>query len=360
MNFSCINSNKNGCYLFDINATLVIIFVIFGTIIFTVNSAVLFLYFKEKTTTWTFTNYCFILLLAYNILAALSSFLVAISTCFGANQDQFFCLFKYCFLYFIGLMMVKLNAIIAIERLICVKWTNLYKKIVRLNYSLFINIIITVLAVCFSYSPIFFDWNHFKAECDCALNSVIPNTYLIVNNVIFLSVSILTSILYLYIYHFVKRSHLKVLNHVLCDKGRRSAKENMFIIGENFVSNSEISFIENNQEMSNNFFSRLKKSLTQCLINFIRIKNHKPAKLHILKVQSVIFFIFLTSWFPFITLTSYEIFKEITTYETISVIRNFSIIFIMISCLLNPLVYTYRLKFMRQLIKRRKCLQERF
>ncbi|RNA42421.1 hypothetical protein BpHYR1_008058 [Brachionus plicatilis] len=320
MNFSCLQSNISGCYLFDANSILVIVFVIFGTIIFTVNSAVLIVYFKEKTTTWTFTNYCFILLLVYNILAALSSFLVAISTCFGANKNHFFCLFKYCFLYFIGLMMVKLNAIIAIERLICVKWTTVYKKIIRLNYSLFLNIIITVLAVCFSYSPIFFDWNHFRADCDCALNNVIPSTYIILNNVIFLSMSVITSILYLYIYQFVKRSHLKVLNHVLGDKSRRSAKENMFIIGENFVSNSDISFIDNNQIISNNLLSRLKSSLTLCLLNLVKINSHKPAKLHILKVQSIIFFIFLSSWFPYITLTSYEILRDINTYETISVL----------------------------------------
>lgn len=356
-----MNSNTTGCYFFDTNSTLVIIFLIFGTIIFTINFAVLIVYFKEKTTTWTFTNYCFILLLFYNILAALSSFLVAISTCFGTNQGYFFCLFKYCFLYFIGLMMVKLNAIIAIERLICVKWTSFYKKIIRLNYSLLLNISITFLAVCFSYSPIFFNWNHFRPECDCALNSVIPSTYLIVNNVIFFTVSVVTSILYFSIYHYVKRSHLKVLNHFLCDKSRRSVKDNMFIIGENFMTNSENSCPDkNSEEISSKLFTRLKNSASRFLLNWAKISNHKPAKLHILKVQSIIFFIFLSSWFPFITLTSYEIFKEINTYETISVVRNFSIIFIMISCLLNPLVYTYRLKFMRQLIKRRKCLQERF
>lgn len=354
LNGCSLNSNQHEQL---INLVLVIVYMVFGAVILAINLIILVFYLKKKDSIWTFTNYCFILLLVYNILAALSTFLVSLSACYSFDTNKFFCLFKYCFLYFIGLMMIKFNILIAVERLICLKWTNKYRKIVRFKYSLVFNLIITSICFCYSYSPIIFEWNNYGVQCDCGLNSVIPYYYIIINNVIFFALSIGTSFVYLYIYYFVKQSHKKVQNHliVVSEKTKKSSnKDTLFIVGENFMSTSEHSIISLrttyvNFNKKSNILSRIQSIKSNLFKSPKTFVNKKPDKLQILRTQTLIFIIFFISWFPYIFLTSYEIFNQISTYEGVSKARNFSISAIMISCMINPIVYTYRLKFMKNL-----------
>jgi len=84
----------------------------------------------------------------------------------------------------------------------------------------------------------------------------------------------------------------------------------------------------------------------------IKPKSHLNQKMRVLRVQTFIFFVFFCSWFPFVVLSPYEIIAEIKTYDILSKMRNFTVSFVLINGIVTPIVYTYRLKYMKKFFAR--------
>jgi hypothetical protein len=81
-------------------------------------------------------------------------------------------------------------------------------------------------------------------------------------------------------------------------------------------------------------------------------KSSNLKKINILKLQILIFFLFFICWCPYMSIVTYEAINDIQTYVFISRLRNFSASFLMCNSLISPLVYSYRLKFMRTMFCR--------
>ena len=340
----CVNSVvKLGCSYMDqdllFNSILVILFTIIATILISMNSFILVIYIKKKDRPWTFINFSFITLLFFNILGGLSAYMVAYGTCYSIDYNYYYCLFKFCNIYFIGLMMTKLNFLISIERLVSVRWASKYKRLLSNKIPLLVILVFVLVALVFSFSPLIFKWNHFIEGCECAFNHTLPDTFQLIINFIFFVSSTATTLVYFYIYFIVKSVRKRIANSLVIKSNKLETNENWSNFSDNYNSAFSQSEIKVKTIHSPNIESKQ-----------VKIDEKKPRindKIRVLKIQTIVFFVFFLSWFPFIFLVTYEIFDGIHFYSTISKIRNVSVSLIMLNGIVNPIIYTYRLKFMK-------------
>lgn len=273
-----------------------------------------------------FSRYCSMFIFIYNILSSFLTYLASFDFCFGFNSNYYFCLIKNCLIYMIGIMLMKMTFLIALERLISVRWMQKYRTLITTKYFFMSNVALTLCAFGFTFSPFLFNWNNYKPNCFCGLNNVLPKAYVLTMNTIFMAIASSTILIYFYIYYYVKNTHSKT--RAPPHRGRTP---------------SVMTSSQQMKRMSNE--SKQIKQTTKLASNssFANLKGRKD-KIQLLKIQTVLFFVFLTSWFPFIFMTSYEAVRNINRYGLEATIRNFTLIFIMISCLVYPLVYVFRFK----------------
>jgi hypothetical protein len=341
LNYGCSLDHKNE----KLNLILVIIYLIIASLIIFTNLALLIIYLKRKPYSyWTFATHYFILILIYNIIGALSTYLVAYSTCVNINKIYFFCLVKYCLLYFIALMLNHITLCLSVEILISLKWISKYRKLINKLNSYLFNVFFTILVILFSFSPLIFNWNHFKKDCDCGHNNVLPKSYILIANFLFFTFSIMTVSVYSYIFIVAKQSKQKVFAQSMVVKTitttsttvTASIKNNSHQIMSNTICSDTNNIHINSSSNKNQFFSQ----------------NSNLKKINILKVQILIFSLFFVCWCPYMSLVTYETINNIQTYALISRLRNFSASFLMCNSIISPLVYSYRLKFMRTMFCR--------
>jgi hypothetical protein len=301
------------------NAILAIIYLVIATIILVINVLVLVLCFFKKNRMFVavtaFANYSSVFIFVYNILGSALAYLSSFDFCYNMNSLFYFCVVKTCLLYFLGVMITKMMLLIALERLISVKWLQKYKQFLRKKYLFTINFFITIIGVLVTFSPLFFPSEH-DDDCDCGLNNVLPKSYVLVMNTVCVLMAIAIIVIYFYIYFYVKSSREKISTQ--CQIRVSLASE---------TTNTNAS-----------------KAVLRVSSNSSSVKSDK---IQILKSQILLFLIFFGSWFPFIFMTTYENLLEITSYGVVARVRNFTLIFIMVSCVLNPLVYVARLKLFK-------------
>ena len=349
LNYGCSLGRKNE----NLNLILVILYLTIASLIIVVNLTLMIIYFKRKPFTyWTFATHYFIIILIYNIIGALSTYLVAYSTCHNINKIYFFCLIKYCILYFIGLMLNHITLCLSVEILISLKWMSKYKKLVNKFNSLLFNLLITSFGILFSFSPLIFNWNYFEKDCDCGHNNVLPKSYILITNFLFFTFSIMTVSVYFYIFLLAKQSKQKVFPDLTKRKQITttiaSIKTNSTQI---MISNAICSDVINNTNNNNNN-NNSNRSFNQSNSFTCQNQNSNLKKINILKLQILIFFLFFICWCPYMSLVTYEAINSIQTYVLISRLRNFSASFLMCNSIISPLVYSYRLKFMRTMFCR--------
>jgi hypothetical protein len=320
------------------NSLLFFMFFMSATIMLVINVFVLvFSIKKEKTRLLQFTSYtsfCFFFIFFYNILGSMLSYLGAIDLCYNLNGNYYFCVIKSCLVYFIGIMMTKVYLMIALERLIAVRWIHKYKKYARPIYLFLINIFVTIVGFLLTFSPLIFDWNSYKDSCDCGLNNILPKPYVLVLNTLFFFNAIPTISIYLYIYFYVKKTRRKIF----CINGVGDDRKSISHVSDlpNYVNGNSHSSASSNQH-HHNHHAPIKTNSSAS----------KSDKIQILKSQTLLFFIFFGSWLPFILITMYEALANVTYYGIVARIRNLFLSFIMISCVLNPIVYMRRVKAMK-------------
>jgi hypothetical protein len=307
------------------NAILAITYLVIATVILAINALMLVLCVLKKNrmfaTVTAFANYSIVLIFVYNIIGSALSYLSAFDFCYNFNSRFYMCVIKTCLLYFLGVMLTKMMFLIALERLISVRWLQKYKQFLRKKYLFITNFFMTIIGFFMTFSPLFFDREDFADECDCGLNNVLPKPYVLVMNSMVMMIAFTTVFMYCYIYYYVKRSREKISTQ--CQ-----------------IRVSLASDTTNNTNTSKAAVLRITSSTPP-----------PPAKtdnkIQILRSQVLLFAIFFGSWLPFIFMTTYENLLDIKNYGVVARIRNFTLILIMISCVLNPLVYVARLKLIK-------------
>jgi hypothetical protein len=310
------------------NAIIAITFLVIATVILVINVVVLVLCFIKTNrmfiTVTAFANYSTVFIFFYNIIGSALGYISALDFCYNLNALFYFCVIKSCLLYFIGLMVSKMLFLMSVERLISVRWLQKYKQFLQKKYLFITNFFLTIFWILVAFSPLLFNWNHFIEGCDCGLNNVLPKLYVLIMNAWLVVIASLTIFIYLYIYFFVKRSREKISTQIRASQGSAdTANTNTGSMAKKFVKLSSAA------------------SLTMSGSPL------RTDKIQILKSQIILFSIFFGSWMPFFALTTYEAVLNITWYGTVARVRNFSLIFIMVSLILNPVVYVIRLRIMK-------------
>ncbi len=295
---------------------------ILGTFIFISNSLTLAFYIKFKNDCWNFLSFCTIELMAYNILLSLQCFTTAISDCFTYLNTNTICLAKYCLSYFTLLMIFKVNFCMSLGRLYQVRIGNI---IILDTFLLRTSVFIAPpLISLFAFAPLFIH----ESICDCFLVTSMPGWYIISFNCICLSLALLTSVTYFAIYRFVRCSVKSSSARSQCDLSHTGSCE----------------FDATSQRYS------IRESIHQRLTN-LRKKSQWSArndKIQVLRLQTFLFFMMFVSMLPFFLLTTYEVASGVKKYGLISKIRVYFAMMILVDGVFKPLLFTYRLEFMKK------------
>ena len=324
-------------------------YLIFGIITIFVNGTLLFYFIKFRNSSLSFTIYSFIFLLICNMLIGIGSLYTAINNCIEINIE-IPCLLKFCLIYLFCHIMSILNLFIAIDRLLIIRFYttkkfNLSSKVKILVIS---NLISTFIIIFFAFSPITFGWNSYLEFNVCTMGLILPLKYRLINCIIFFMALLITMFIYIYIYLFVRSIRRKISQHLITDSNHYKRQK----INEKNNRTEEkkrLSFLQMKiPKLWNLIPLKLKRDPLEIknisIISFDVSKMKKNDKVKILKVQTIMFLIFISCWFPYIIC---EIYESINSTPNIDKIRSFSMFLILLDTIFNAIIYSSRLEFLK-------------
>lgn len=208
---------------------------------------------------------------------------------------------------------------------------------VRSGNALILNTLFVRLAIFifppiilfFTLTPLILRWNNFNSNCDCTLNYIMPGPYILSINFICIILALLTTIIYAYIYRFVKTS-VKATTTI---RTMSSIDLQPSAVQQSGKSGIRASIHHRLHEL---------RKKTQSSV--------KNDKIQVLRIQTVMFFLLLASSLPFLVLTSYEKLAGIKRFHVVTNVRNFMAILLLLDPIVKPVLFTYRLEFMRRIL----------
>ncbi len=266
----------------------------FGLLILAANSIILFTFIKYKNDNWTFISHCTLEYLIYNQLFAISC-LTSILPAYPRLDTLFTCLVPLSFREFIILSTFKINLSFALARLYQIKNNTCYSP--KPAFYCLEKLLVPLLVLIFTLSPVFLDWNNYNDPVRCLYKRVMPSSFIVTINSLVVGLAAATIGIYAYIYAFCKRK--------LSNVGDLSRRESCGGSGG-------------------------------------------EAKLKVLRFQIGIFVLLFLLSLPNLLVSYYE---AITRRK----VKYFSTIFnwwMLVDYLIRPVIYTYRLTFMKRLYGR--------
>jgi hypothetical protein len=218
--------------------TLIIVLVILfaSTLMLLINLVVLILYTKFNKEPWKFDHYCIFMLFLMQIIASLYNYINIYSKCDEQiEKNNFICLFRSCFYFFILVILSKYNFMIASERFASVTFSNLLKHKLKKKFNLKISVLIDLIANLILFTllmlPFILNSVH-KDGCYCDANIQLSPSFIISVCSIVLIFIFSTIIIYMYIYRYVFKKISKIETETTFDtslKERRKSKINIII-----------------------------------------------------------------------------------------------------------------------------------
>ena len=289
---------------------LAIIQSLLGCCLLIVSITISAFYVKLKNDKWGYTSICTLELMIINVATSLTLFFSGITRCSSFSHSKFFCTTIYSSMYFFLLATFKTNFFMAFSRMYQLKFSS---KMPWKKY-LIAKLIGIILIIFCAFIPTTFELRHFRAECECTFNEILPNIYVIVNNCFLILMAFLTIICYVYIYFFVKSKSKKVGN----------------------TRNFEI--VSSDCELPT-----ATRKITPTTI--------KSNKIKVLRTQIILFFVLVVSYLPYIIGSMFKVVYNIEENTRLSTIINLLSLMMIFDLLLKPVLYTYRLKFMKKLYR---------
>jgi len=266
----------------------------FGLFILAANSIILFTFIKYKNDNWTFISHGTLEYLIYNQLFAISC-LTSILPAYPRLDTLYTCLVPLSFREFIILSTFKINLSFALARLYQIKNSTCFSP--KPAFYCLEKLFVPLLVLVFTLSPVFFGWNNYNDPVRCLYKRVMPPSFIVTINSLVVGLAAATIGIYAYIYAFCKRKMSNV--------GDLSRRESCGGSGG-------------------------------------------EAKLKVLRFQIGIFVLLFLLSLPNLLVSYYE---AITRRK----VKYFSTIFnwwMLVDYLTRPVIYTYRLTFMKRLYGR--------
>lgn len=330
-------TNDYGCSFYQNDKqkeTLILVIVtsIGSTFMLLSNFIVLMFYLKLKKESWLFDQFCITMLFVVHLIYSIFLYFDSYVRCSNLEEKELICLIRCCFLFLIFLMLSKYNFLIGIERLVTVRLSNVFKFKLKLllsfKSSILIDLLTNALFLIAAFSPVLFKW-HNSHGCYCDFQ--IFNIFYVIFNCLINSILIIsTIIIYLYIYiHVIKKMNVKIVN------------ESTVKVYNLYMKSSNVQTVQS-QRRPTAFEIIIQNS------SDILNRTKKISKLKVLRTQTISFVVFFVSWVPNLLLTVYD---SISEDRSFSDLRTYSMVLVGIGAILMPILYTYRLKFMKNIFK---------
>lgn len=293
-----------------------------GSSLLAINTIISVFYIKLKNDTWSYTSLCTLELMMINIATGLMFFYRGITKCFTIFHSRLFCGMIYSSLYFFLLATFKTNFFMAFFRVYLLKYKS---KMPWKKYLIAKLVSLVFISFC-CFIPTIFTIRNFRYECECTENEFVPNIYVITINFLLLLLAVLTSLCYVYIYFFVK-SKLKKVGAFNTKSREKMSREYR-----------GLSFVTQKVRQTSDTNERTKR----CTRN---------NKIKVLRTQVLIFFVLVVSYLPYIISSIIKAIYDVKENTLATMIMDFLSLLMIFDLVFKPVLYTYRLKFMRKLYR---------
>lgn len=280
------------------------IFVATGLFLFLFNFGVIILYVKRKNKKWTPIDVLRVLLFSSISLIGLYLIYPALTNCFS-DLKMPTCLFEYSIFYCLIFHFCVVNLLISIERLMIITLNSGFKelshKFVNSKFWLFLFIFVyNIFIIVLTFSPLLFGWHSNCNKCSFSI-SIDPN-YVLINSILLLIIINLTLMIYFAIYFHIKNIYKKT------------------------------NILEETKDL--------------------HLINSRKLVIKSIATQTILFLIVSIFLLPFFAITIVETNLDVKNLK-LGIARNYIICFLMVALAMVPIIFFYRVSFLKNLIFKR-------